>query len=530
MIKKLARSRGFRVASSYLSKTKEGREAQLRNLVQYRNRSVTLEDKSKLFPLKEYRKDIIFFIEHEIYLPDKRKKLIQLETWELEILRDCFYQDRPSLILLSLGKKNGKSVFSSFCLLWYLFCGEEYNELYICSNSLDQSSFIIFKNCKSMILKNPELSKRVKIYADYIENRETKTILRCLPASFRSTSGLRPGVISLDEIKNFDTSSLEYFFEELQLAPGLDFPLILISSTVGRRQEGILWDLFERSKQGNDKDNFFYIRQGELANPSSFVTEEYLETQRRRPTMRKNTFNMLHKNIWITEEESYITNEDYLLCLDYSLIKNPGGNLPVYIGLDLGTKDDKTAVVTISKNGESIFLVDHKTFDPKLTGTLIFDQVKNYILTLSREYRILSLVFDPYQGIALAQELEKAGIKTREMTQSQGNCILFSQNLYSLIKNRKIRFYPDEEIRQNLLNCQTLTSSRGERIVKRRSDLKIDLAIAIAFASFEAISNKSDNSKVRCRWLEDDDEEDSQGWQTLSGRDDNLLPEKYSQI
>ncbi|MBA7563761.1 hypothetical protein ES695_05545 [Candidatus Atribacteria bacterium 1244-E10-H5-B2] len=528
----MAKSRGFRRAESYLSKNKEKREAQLRNLVQYRNRSITLEDKSKLFPLKEYRKDIISFIENEIYLPDKRKKLIQLETWELEILRDCFYQDRPSLILLSLGKKNGKSVFSSFCLLWYLFCGEEYNELYICSNSLDQSSFIIFKNCKSMILKNPELEKRVKIYADHIENRETKTILRCLPASFRSTSGLKPGVICLDEIKNFDTSSLEYFFEELQLAPGLDSPLILITSTVGRQQQGILWDLFERSKQGNDKDNFFFIRQGALANPSSFVTGEYLISQQRKPTMRKNTFDMLHKNLWITEEESYITNEDYLLCLDYGLIKNPGGNLPVYIGLDVGTKDDLTGIVTIGKEGESLFLVDSKTFDPKVTGTLIFDEVKNYILTLSRSYNILSLVYDPYQALSLAQSLEKEGVKTKEMTQSQGNCILFSQNLYSLIKNRKIRFYPDEEIRQNLLNCQTLTSSRGERITKKRADLKIDLAVALAFASFEAVSNKLSGSETRVRWLEDDDSEgDSRGWQTVGGNNgSNSLPERYHQI
>ncbi|MBA7519051.1 hypothetical protein ES705_11125 [subsurface metagenome] len=528
----MTRSRGFRRAESYLSKNKEGREAQLRNLVQNRNRS-GLTGKSKLFPLKEYKKDIISFAEKEIYLPDKRKKLIQLETWEKEILRDCFYQDRPSLILLSLGKKNGKSVFSSLVLLWFLFAGEEYNELYIASNSLDQSSFIIFKNCKSMINKNPELYKRVKIYGDYIENRETKTILRCLPASFRSASGLRPGVLCIDEVKNFDVSSLEYFFEELQLAPGLDFPLILITSTVGRRQEGILWDLFEKSKQGNDKDNYYYIRQGILANPSSFVTEEYLDTQKRKPTMRKNTFDMLHSNLWITQEEAFVSNNDYLLCLDYGLVKNPGGNLPVFVGLDLGTKDDLTAVVTVGKNGESIFLVDHKTFDPKLTGTLVFDDVKNYILTLSREYKILSLVFDPYQGIALCQELEKAGIKTREMTQSQGNCILFSQNLYSLIKNRKIRLYPDEEIRTNLLNCQVISSSRGERITKKRADLKIDLAVALAFASLEAVRSKAGDSGIRCRWISSGEEEDNGNWQTVGGFDSNesiLLPEKYHQI
>jgi len=115
------------------------------------------------------------------------------------------------------------------------------------------------------------------------------------------------------------------------------------------------------------------------------------------------------------------------------------------------------------------------------------------------------------------------------MTQSQGNCILFSQNLYSLIKNRKIKFYPDEELRQNLLNCQTLTSSRGERITKKRADLKIDLAVALAFASFEAVSNKSDNSEVRVRWLEE--EEDSRDWQAVDGSNEsNLLPESYHQI
>ncbi|GAJ20100.1 unnamed protein product, partial [marine sediment metagenome] len=213
---------------------------------------------SKDFSIPEYQRDIIQFAEKEIYLPEKKEQLLKLERWEREVFTDCFYKNRPRLILISLAKKNGKSTFSAMVLNWFLIT-QEPGEIYICSNSKDQSNFITYRKIVSMIRKNPRLNEMCRVKTDYIENIKTGTILRCLSSSYRSSAGLNCLLICIDELSSFDTDSLKFFFEEMQLSPVYKYPLILVTSTAGREESGLLWDLIKESEKGNTPENYFYI-------------------------------------------------------------------------------------------------------------------------------------------------------------------------------------------------------------------------------------------------------------------------------
>ena len=382
----ITKVRGWRTAESYLSKSQEARIKQLANL-KNRNRELDKLIPDKKFSLPEYRNDVIGFTEKEIYLPEKKKELITLEEWEKEVFRDCFYENRPRLILISLAKKNGKSTFSAIVLNWFLIT-QEPGEIYICSNSKDQSNFITYRKIVKMIEKNPELLRMCRVYNDVIENVKTGTILRCLSSSYRSSAGLNCLLICIDELSSFDTDSLKFFFDELQLSPVYEYPLILITSTAGRNEEGILWDLFKESEKGNTPESYFYIRQGEEANPSSFVTQKYLDSQEHKPGMRPNLFKRLHKNLWVSEEDQFINDEDFRACIDYKLIKRPEKKIPVWVGLDVGYRNDYTAIVTVTKNEDKIELVDHKIYIPMKNEDLQFDDIKLYIRELNRTYQI----------------------------------------------------------------------------------------------------------------------------------------------
>jgi len=102
-------------------------------------------------------------------------------------------------------------------------------------------------------------------------------------------------------------------------------------------------------------------------------------------------------------------------------------------------------------------------------------------------YDIQSLYFDPYQAIQLAQDLKKEKINMVELPQTQSNCIAFSQCLFDLIRGKNIGFYQSEEVRLSLINCKVVYSSRGWRIVKKSGTKKIDLAVALAMASYGAV-------------------------------------------
>ena len=414
--------------------------------------------------------------------------MIKLEEWEKEVFRDCFYENRPRLILVSLGKKNGKSTFSAMVLLWYLLY-QEPGELYLCSNSKDQSEFITYRKLIKMINHNSIIEKQLRILSDVIENKKNGSILRVLPANYRTSSGLNPLLICIDELANFDVDSLKFFYEELQLSPIYQYPLILITSTAGRSEEGLLWDLFQASKKGNSEENYYYIKQGKEANPSHFVTTKYLNSQKNKPGMRANLYKRLHQNLWVGDEDQFITEVEYQKCENPRISRRPEIRLSIFVGLDIGYRNDYTAIVSVAKTEDSIRLVDHKAFKPG-KDEINFEDIENYLLDLNKNYDIQGIYFDPFQAVNLAQNLKKKNINMVELPQSQQKTIEFSQNLYDHIKNQKIAFYENRELRESLINCQVKYSTRGYRIIKKVQSKKIDLAIALAMAVYGATSNQ----------------------------------------
>ena len=212
--------------------------------------------------------------------------------------------------------------------------------------------------------------------------------------------------------------------------------------------------------------------------------------------MRPNLFKRLHENLWISEEDSFITDEDFRACIDYKLVKRTKIKIPIWVGLDVGYRNDYTAICSIGKIRDKIFSVDHKVYIPLETEELQFDDVKRYLIELSKIYDIQSLYFDPYQAIQLSQDLRKENINMVELPQTQGNCIAFSQCLFNLIKGQGIIFYESEEIRLSLINCKVIYSTRGWRIVKKSGTKKIDLAISLAMASYGAVTALEESESI----------------------------------
>ena len=107
-----------RLKKSYRAKTLEAKRRQAEGRKQRWPESSKTGNNG--FSIREYERDIIQFAEKEVYLPEKKQELIKLEDWEREVFIDCFYKNRPRLILVSLAKKNGKSTFAAIVLNWFL--------------------------------------------------------------------------------------------------------------------------------------------------------------------------------------------------------------------------------------------------------------------------------------------------------------------------------------------------------------------------------------------------------------------------
>jgi phage terminase large subunit-like protein len=73
-----------------------------------------------------------------------------------------------------------------------------------------------------------------------------------------------------------------------------------------------------------------------------------------------------------------------------------------------------------------------------------------------------------------------------EFPQTQNRLTEASQNLYELIKWRRLKVYRDADLTEHIKNAVAKETARGFRIVKEKASHKIDLAIALAMASLMA--------------------------------------------
>jgi hypothetical protein len=187
-------------------------------------------------------------------------------------------------------------------------------------------------------------------------------------------------------------------------------------------------------------------------------------------------------------------------------------HLPIWMGVDASTKHDSTAIVACSfdKKAQAVRLVAHRIFQPSPDEPIDFETtVEATLLDLKRRLRVRKVYYDPFQMVASAQRLTKAGLKLEEFPQTVPNLTAATQNLFDLIAARTLITYPDAQIRLAVSRALAVENTRGWRIAKNKVSHKIEVVVALALAAFGAVRGQSEsNYDTSLAWVGDhpDDE------------------------
>jgi phage terminase large subunit-like protein len=507
----MAKAKHYRPPSSYLSKDPEKRARQLANI-----------DRSRDVPRKRHenssslRGDIIPFTERHFYIPETRKSVTLLE-WEKDIFRGLFeIEPRPTLALLGMPKKSGKSTLAAIIALWVLVT-KPMSETYLMGPDLAQGQLVVFDKICKAIRMNPTLRGICTVRTDRVEYGDS--FIMVLPCS-KTAAGLNPDLVIFDELWQFTTTEAQRAFDEMTTVPTKDM-LTLIVTYAGYEDETDtpLYGLYERGISEEKDERFFFLWRRNYEDVP-WVTEKYLATQKAR--LRENTYRRLHCNEWVSSEEAFIDADILDMCTHKSHSRGKQCR-DVCIGLDVGYAHDCTAVAVVGcVEAGTLALIDHAIFVPPKKGILDLEKTFESLLGIyAKEYVIRSCYYDPYQAIRSAQELKKQGVPMREYPQTLGNCVQMSSTLQGLLKSGSLMLYKDKDVRQHLLNAKVKETPRGWRIVKATQAAKIDIAIALAMACQSAQDNfllKGKASLIVTDYdlgYEDEDYEDEEGWEPV---------------
>lgn len=170
-------------------------------------------------------------------------KPVILELWQKALLAAIFgiinretgfrrFQE----VLLIVAKKNGKSLIASAIALYMLIAdGEGGAECYSVATKKEQAE-IIWRESKSMVLKSPDLRKRVRCRTNIIAYDKADSVFKPLASEGDSDDGLNIHLADCDEIHAW--KGIELYNIVADGVSARDEPLILMTSTAGFVREG----------------------------------------------------------------------------------------------------------------------------------------------------------------------------------------------------------------------------------------------------------------------------------------------------
>lgn len=449
-----------------------------------------------------------------------------LEEWQRDYVNELFRLDDQgrrvyASSLLLLPRKNGKSTLASGLGL-YMLCadGEASPEVYLAANSKEQAG-AVFRQMRDTVQTGPLMDWITPMRA-HLEAPDCMGTARVVSADSRLQHGTNPSTAIVDEYWGARSEELLEAFESGTSAR--EQPLTLIISTVGHEKDSPLGDLhraaFEAPEENRETRNdgfltivrdfeagFLWWLYGppfdsdgrynvELddpdvwvkSNPASWVTQDVLQKQRDKPSLRLSEFQRFAVNAWSEADDFWLPQGSWDRCREGFQPIEDGAK--VTLGVDLGLKRDRSSVVIVRRrkgdDGEWHFDAQATVWDPPDDPSLTFDinEIRRFIEACATRYNVERIALDPWRleetGTYLYDQLQLEVIRYDMGWARTGPA---TEQLYDVICSGRVHHDGDPVFAAHVAAGATTTNDKGQfRLTKRKASNPIDALVALMMA------------------------------------------------
>lgn len=480
-------------------------------------------------------------------------------------------------VLLLVPRKNGKSTMIGVSCC-YLLTVDGYTdpssgewrpegspEVYAAAGSKPQAG-IVFRQSKAFIEYSPTLRDVVRVRQYDMQCPENDGIFQVLSSDAPRHHGLNPSGVAIDELHAHHDDTL--LVALVTATAAREQPLVVIISTEGVDDEGPLAAMVddalklpdqEQRRPGlivaRDRANGFlaYIYKPDddadpedpavwaMVNPSPWVTEQVLRSEKSMPGFRLADFMRYHLNMRVPTEQPWLPpgtwsrlvargqDEDTpdLAAISRRAVTLPSGtysddvvlakldmldpDLPIGVGIDMGKMYDSTGVVVCQRQGDRALLVSRAWENPWPDNHPAHDtwrvnqaEVRAYLRLLHGAFQAPmanrevgrkghkrlkpwpgpAFAYDPWHFSESAEMLEgEIEANMVEFPQYASRMVPASETFYELATTDRLRHDNDVVLARHIGNAVALLTDRGWRISKGKNPRKrVDLAVATAMS------------------------------------------------
>jgi phage terminase large subunit-like protein len=470
-----------------------------------------------------------------------------LEPWQKKIVKDVFgWKNKKTklrkyrMVFISVPRKNGKSTLTAAIGLYLLFADSERGSEIFSAAADRQQAGIMHEIAKQMILNNPELSKRAKIFRNSITNESKGNFYQAISSDSNTKHGFNANGILFDELHAQKTRDL---WDTLLTSTGSRRqPLTIAITTSGYDRQTICYEIYQYAKDIRDgilEDESFYpviyeaedkddIQDPEVwkkANPNYGISlrKDYMERESQRAIDTPsylNTYKRLHLNIWTDSLTAWIGQKEWSECegkIDYDKLKGK----KCWAGLDLASTRDVSALVLLFKEDEKFIVVPY-FFVPKdnakkrsekdkvdyvtwinqghMIGTegdvADYNFIKHKIMELATTYNIQSICYDRWNASQLIIDIQEEGINCDGFGQGYRSMSAPTKEFEKLILGKQILHDGNPVLNWMLSNVAIMEDPAGNiKCARNKSKDKID-GIISTIMSLGSFMTEEDTDSV----------------------------------
>jgi phage terminase large subunit-like protein len=419
-----------------------------------------LKRKDIYFDVKAGEKAMKFFsfLKHSKGAEFAGKEFI-LSPWQAFIVYSLFgwkYPDgtrRFSFSYTEVAKKNGKSTLAAGIGLYMLVAdGEQGAEVYSAATIRDQAK-IVFDEAKRMVQKSPDLAEIVTVFAHNLHISDTFSKFEAISSDQSTFEGKNPSCAIVDEYHAHKDDLLLNNIKAATVArrqslvwiittagyslesPCYRFRKICIDILEGKIHDDSLFAIIFSLDENDDwKDRSVWVKANPNLGIAVFEDKLVKEFQQAvNSTSSEVGFKTKNLNYWVGSASTWISDEKWNQCNLGPLNYNKG--FDVWCGLDLASVSDLacfggiwdenkikqwkptfympeiSALERMKKDKANYYEWVNDGFVKMTSGdTIDYDVIYDDIIAFSKEVRIKSLCYDPWNATQIVIRLQEAGI------------------------------------------------------------------------------------------------------------------------
>jgi len=458
----------------------------------------------------------------------------RLRSWQERILRKIFRTGRDGRrryrqVLLMLPRKNGKTELCAALAIYFLLCdGEIGAEVYSAAADKEQAS-LVFNVAAQMIRNDPELEAMVNLVDSQkrIVHQATGSFYRAISAEAYSKHGFNASAVIYDELHAAPDRELWDVLTSSQGARSQ--PVTIAISTAGYDRHSILWELYSHAKKVQEDptlDPTFLPILYEAPAAASWTSEAVwrranpalgdfrsLEEMRvacqraQEIPAQENVFRRLYLNQWTEQESRWLSVASWDACRALEAPALEGR--PCWVGMDLSSTKDLTALVAVFPGGDGFDVLTH-FFIPAdsirershrdrvpydqwqaaghVTATrgnvVDYEAVRLKLQEWQERFELREVAFDPWNATDLVTRLQdQDGLVCVPIRQGFVSLSAPTKSLEKSVLSKTLRHSGDPVLRWCVSNVSVEEDPAGNlKPSKARSSERIDGVVALIMA------------------------------------------------